>query len=128
MSEPITRPFCQNCETGEYPIDKAISLTTKEGGSTSSSINQDNSTNKQINDWGPWVTVAGILGGLGFGGVIVGAILLPDLAESRAKAEAAMAQSKAEIARQEVRIQEDRIDAILRELKGRGIEIRIHQE
>ena len=117
MSNEITKPGA----TGDNWPDPSLNIKTEQGGSTSSKVDIDQSTGK--NDWGPWVAVACLLGGLAFGGVLVGSIFVPELIESRAKAESSMAQAQATIARQDVKIQQARLDALVVELHKRGIDV-----
>jgi len=125
MSGPDTLTLTET-ETGAMPT-KAVELsTTGTGHSINSEV--DNSKDKKIsnNDWGPWVAIASLLGGLAFGGVIVLSLLVPDLMEARAKAEAAEGQVNFRIAERETRLIREDIKQIQTQLAQKGIEIQLN--
>jgi hypothetical protein len=63
---------------------------------------------------------------LGFGGVIVGAILVSPLMESKAKEASAVAVVRSGQAQQDVALAKHDIQTIQRELKKRGIDIPVN--
>lgn len=84
---------------------------------------QDNSRYK--NDWGPWVAVACILGALSSGGVVIMAILMPEIIDARAAEKAAFAIAKAEYAERDARVAIDQVQTARIELSKRGIHIQL---
>lgn len=125
----ITRPLAT--ETGFYPDGRAVAVHGT-GHSTSTHIDASN----RKNDWGPWVAVACILGGLAFGAAIIIAIMVPQLIEARmasiteiidarAAEKAAPAMAKAEYAERESRVAIDQVQTARIELAKRGIFIQL---
>jgi len=68
--------------------------------------------------------VAIVLGSMALGGVIVGAVMLPDVVQSRAQSSAAAANENARIAEREARIAIDQTDALRMDLAKHGIVLR----
>lgn len=86
----------------------------------------DLSKGKRVNDWGPWVAIATCIGSLALGGVIVGAIIIPELMEARAKAEAAQGEVNFRIAERETRLLREDVRQIQTQLAEQGIKIQLN--
>jgi hypothetical protein len=90
---PSTRPRANlRCEPGSA-ITAPVSLDQS----------QDNSSGKRINDALPWAVLAALFGGLGFGGLVIMAIMMPQ--QMRAETRAAGAEIRAEFAQGVARAQ-----------------------